>query len=673
MDNDGDAQGLSYVGLAVRRALKFRHWVQQGECWNITCGRVVGEVAQTPPRKYWGCEEILPETSHSDGLPKRMCDVIKKAHIWVDIASLGPPDGKFRDMMNDAVRALAAKANESGRKITVRMLFGNIIGMPVDCWGVVDRLLQGVPPGSNIELWVGAWRKGLSWNHAKFIAVDGKHLFQGGHNLWDAHYLQTDPVRDVSMEADGLIARDAHKFANAMWQFIIAQDRRRCLMKLLPGWMLWFADARIEIARWPRSAEHHPPMYVPMIAVFAKGAANEEEKDGQNQRASLGRTFARRGALLETGSNAEPGVPMISCGRYGGLHHFSFTANPSDSAIAAMIGSAKTVIRMSLQDLGPFCLPLPGGMLQAIPGGIWPEEYLRELGLAIYDRGVDIDLVLSNPNAVPGNLNPLVANYGNGWLCTDVASEVIKAIKQHRPDASHDRLRQVMRDNLRVTYVRSKKQCDVWPDSGRAMGNHAKFFIVDDICYYLGSQNLYIANLAEWGVIVDDEAATRRVLHEYWKPMWEQSYTGEDCDVDLVMDGLHINRSGEEQKSATTEKLALMLRVQRRSFSVAEGMVCFDSREIERTYNVDEQTTTTSFNGEGLPAMQQHISTEGSVRWTWGLHLWRRVRAWRPEKPRSPVDVVCSASPSLATGLEATVSIEMEGRSSSSSVFGMAP
>ena len=36
------------------------------------------------------------------------------------------------------------------------------------------------------------------------------------------------------------------------------------------------------------------------------------------------------------------------------------------------------------------------------------------------------------------------------------------------------------------------------------MGAHTKFWMVDDAAFYLGSQNLYPNNLAEWGMIIDD-------------------------------------------------------------------------------------------------------------------------------------------------------------------------
>jgi hypothetical protein len=70
----------------------------------------------------------------------------------------------------------------------------------------------------------------------------------------------------------------------------------------------------------------------------------------------------------------------------------------------------------------------------------------------------------------------------------------------------------------------------------------AKHFIVDDIACYIGSQNLYICDLAEWGVLIDDPAETESIKAQYWDPMWKVSYTRDDCDIGLVMDGLKIDR-----------------------------------------------------------------------------------------------------------------------------------
>jgi phosphatidylserine/phosphatidylglycerophosphate/cardiolipin synthase-like enzyme len=54
-----------------------------------------------------------------------------------------------------------------------------------------------------------------------------------------------------------------------------------------------------------------------------------------------------------------------------------------------------------------------------------------------------------------------------------------------------------------------------WAD-GSPLANHAKVVIVDDRAFYVGSQNLYEADLAEYGVIVEDQATTQQFIANYY-------------------------------------------------------------------------------------------------------------------------------------------------------------
>jgi hypothetical protein len=250
----------------------------------------------------------------------------------------------------------------------------------------------------------------------------------------------------------------------------------------------------------------------------------------------------------------EGSVPVISMGRYGTLIPFK---RPSDDAFLAMFDSAKTVIRMALQDLGPVCVP---GTKVTLPGCVWPKAYMSALGRGIWTKGVDVEIALSNPSSIPGGLTPMEANYGNGWSCVDVAAEIIKTIKVQFPDAQDELLRQKVAKNLRVCFIREQRG-NLWED-GMTMGMHAKHFIIDDISYYLGSQNLYICDLAEWGVVVDDAYSTKRIMEEYWNPMWEHSHIeGRDVDVQEVMDGLKIDRDAEALHGLDALNLAEKRRV----------------------------------------------------------------------------------------------------------------
>ena len=50
----------------------------------------------------------------------------------------------------------------------------NIVGMPVNCDKIRDQLTAKLSDDANIHLWVGAWRRGVSWNHAKIIVSSPK-------------------------------------------------------------------------------------------------------------------------------------------------------------------------------------------------------------------------------------------------------------------------------------------------------------------------------------------------------------------------------------------------------------------------------------------------------------------------------------------------------------------
>ena len=116
------------------------------------------------------------------------------------------------------------------------------------------------------RIWLGAWREGLTWNHAKIIAVDGKHLLTGGHNLWDAHYLKNDPVRDISTQLEGPVAVDGHKFLDEQWKYVMRMDQESQFFHLIPDMLSFVKGHRVGVSHWPpgRSTEY-PPLYGPVV------------------------------------------------------------------------------------------------------------------------------------------------------------------------------------------------------------------------------------------------------------------------------------------------------------------------------------------------------------------------------------------------------------------------
>jgi len=480
------ANRLSHVGRAVYAVLQTKHPSLQQSLWNVTESKMVGEsILQTPSDQY-------PAEGHSNWIAEKMCEIMSKTTRWCDVMTLAVPDGYFLDQFKKGLKNICEKNQGTiggeDAPIIVRLMYGNIIGLPINCNKLIKELTNDLPEGANIKIWVGAWRAGQSWNHAKIIAADGRYLLTGGHNQWSNIYLKEDAVHDVSLEMEGYVAHDAHLFANGQWKFIEHKQDTWAgqILENVPDFLPLISKNRVIVSEYP------------------EGVANEFAP------------YYNR-SLVPTYAAPSDSSPVISVGRYGALTRLD---RPSDDAITAMLDSSKNIIRMSIQDIGPVC-----GVGQIpLPGTGWPKQYLNALARAIWVRGVDVEIVLSDTDSRRG--------YTNGWSCSEVASEIIKRIETQFPNAEDSKIRQLVEENLRLCYKKHPK------------ANHAKYFIVDDLCSYTGSQNLYVCDLAEWGVIIDDSAVTAHMLQDYWKPMWDASYDESDCNVHEVMDGLKIDREG---------------------------------------------------------------------------------------------------------------------------------
>jgi phosphatidylserine/phosphatidylglycerophosphate/cardiolipin synthase-like enzyme len=515
-----DAQGeavtaasFSYAGQAVLATLHAKHGDLRGRTWDFSAdGRLdAGWVLQSPLAEYWGtpvadlpiaqpcdgaasCDPdfgLLTCTSQSDctrggtckvvastvtapGMePRSLCvghsdalyddiyEVIRDASSWVDITSLSPPDGRFEAAVRNAVTYLSKKATA---KIRVRLLYGDIIlgtlvGDGRGTGDVLKSIVRDVDPGSRLQVTVGEYRDGLaSWDHAKIVSADGATAIVGGHNMWTKHYLEKNPVHDISMKVHGSAAAHASHFANELWAFTCHRTG-----------FVGYAN----------------------VSDFPAGASGCSEPFAMKPPAGSGST------------------KIVSVGRLGAIGD-----EAADDAIVALVDAAKKQVRLSLQDIGP-----PGEL--GITVAPWPEAYLRALVAAV-GRGVDVELILSNKGAVPGGLLATSATYSNGYTAGDVVKKLASYGTAH-PElvpAGAD-VAALLCARLHAATLRPSSD-DAWPD-GASFANHAKLAIVDDRAFYMGSQNWYPANLAEFGYVVDDARATAELLSAYYTPAWQAS------------------------------------------------------------------------------------------------------------------------------------------------------
>jgi phosphatidylserine/phosphatidylglycerophosphate/cardiolipin synthase-like enzyme len=457
---------------ACTNALALPSCVSDSDCDGGTCGPIWPEPTDRRQRKRKVC------LGHSDVLAVRLHDLVVRAEHRVDIAMLQPPaDGRFLGALRDALQTLAL----SGRKVTVRIVIGQYPPGNVDVAGFLAKLVSPIEysPKDRLRVSVAAMRScvawedcdSYSWNHSKIVTVDGTDVLVGGHNMWSKDYLIDAPVHDLSMQLHGPAAASASRFADRLWDYICSNLDRS-----------------------------------PTISV------SNFTFDG-----SVPAQTCMTPPPLPKAHTAAGGLAVLSVGRLGAGITKEFT-NQSDLARDLMFGAAEHGIRMVQQDLG-FSL----GRADVL----YPESTLGRIVTFLLKKQGDVYVVLTNEGAT-GNSG---STYSNGVSLASLAQH-IRDLLQKRLDSIDPKERYAIRkgpdpvnallcERMHLAPLRFGPD-DKWP-GGQAIANHAKFWMVDDRTFYVGSDNAYPVNLQEFGYVIDDKKAAATLLDAYWKPLWQWS------------------------------------------------------------------------------------------------------------------------------------------------------
>ena len=213
----------------------------------------------------------------------------------------------------------------------------------------------------------------------------------------------------------------------------------------------------------------------------------------------------RRGRDLER-PETDGDVWTASLGRYGDIG-----PGVADAAITAALASAEESLKLSVQDIGPM-------QIGPVESNSWPTPLLDILAKGIAD-GIDVEILMTTPVTNGGGSD---GAYSNGWSKDDLVGRIEERLRLSDVWLDDgETVDDVLCDRLRVSSLRPYDDA-TWPD-GEEFANHAKSFIVDDRAFYIGSQNLYPAELAEFGYLIDDDEAAEALLDTYWDPLWATS------------------------------------------------------------------------------------------------------------------------------------------------------
>jgi phosphatidylserine/phosphatidylglycerophosphate/cardiolipin synthase-like enzyme len=483
--------------------------------------------------------------AQSDKMLDDVWQLVSAARHQVDVTTLFNPTGRFKAALRNSIQYAANQLVGTGGTLTVRVLVGEQKAPPkagVAIWGLQNWLPgeirklheqssdpralaaylgHGLSPAAaaRLKLYVGVYHPSVSvWNHSKIVAVDGTRALVGGHNLWDAFpYFDLTPVHDLSILVEGGAAKSAHKFADQLWATTCSSAEGE---EIAGAQTVWTWDAAKGIAATALSVASTDAVtgskyYACPTAATAPPALPPPNVPFNGTTTVYG--IGKLGTWLPNGASGS--------GR-----------NPADAALAAMIRGASHAVYLSQQNLsGPIRASeqLPSfigkGLLARATGaladylgaqGMWTVPVLEAIaGAAANDRSVRI--VIADAQA---------ANEYN----SSGAKAVLAAIMARWPGRPSTAVKTEaqLACNLEVAYLRSSDDAVPYPaawtgNGDRLPGNHVKMVIVDpgtgDAGYYVGSQNLYANELAEFGYMVFGQAATNALTTAYWDPAWQYS------------------------------------------------------------------------------------------------------------------------------------------------------
>lgn len=483
---------------------------------------------------------------HSYKLYDEMYSVMINAKKFLDITTLTPPTDRFLAALTNALTYISNKPED--QRPIVRILYSNwaanAAGFPdllLNASEFLKKILQNVDSKKKLTVYAGAINAGLekgitawalSWNHSKIVAADGQTAIVGGHNMWGEHYLGKNPVFDVSMKVQGESATHAQDYADKLWGYVLWRindslfDRVQRASGLLPlvhtAAYVYDADARKSAITESYKSIPGPE---PGTIIFVPNPQGQPDKD----------IYTRAKAAFSTQSGT---IPILSIGREAGMDlshvfpdrdsYLSEKGEPADQSMYQLFSMAENKIRMSLQSFSLHSALAPVEWYVVT----WDYTLFYEMAKAVR-RGVTIEVVLSNPNAIAGGLSKTEAPYDG---------EDVKNVNKRLRDVliREFYLKEVEAEALVaqkffVTNFRFS-QDEMYPDNKGVksipLPNHAKTFMVDDRLFYIGSQNQYRCNLAEFGYVVEDATVARSYIDNYWTKLWAQSKRTLDATYD---------------------------------------------------------------------------------------------------------------------------------------------
>lgn len=449
------------------------------------CGKLSKcTIAQFTERNTKLC--LLPEHL----ILNKLASSIVNANYYVDISQLTQgftsiTSEEFTETIKNSLTKLAMKSIKENAPIEVRLLEGSIVPLTLQkdngyttLYQYLKYITSKLHDGNQLIVSVASERScnplicrysidplfGFSWNHAKFLAVDGDYLITGGQQFNGPAYLGDNPVNDSMIELYGPIAQTATQYSNIMWDYVNKNKG------VISNYCWTYESGNISSKCITRFKLHNS------ISRF----------------------------------NFESNMVAVKTMFVAKLNHgvLPDDADQSETSRVYAFKHANKSIKISQQaifNLGVLYTKTILGPVNTLDGNV-----IDALGYAIYHNNVDVSIITSNRKGGQSGWSskvPLEFLYNS----------ILENILTQFPSAKRHHVEAMLAEHLHLSYI------DFNHSNNDAINNHNKFWMVDDHLFYFGSHNIYPSALQQYGVIMDSYELANQINLEFWIPMYSNS------------------------------------------------------------------------------------------------------------------------------------------------------
>ncbi|WP_141911800.1 phospholipase [Micromonospora sp. A202] len=521
---------------AIEAELKEVSPGMRGRIWERTDGNALGPLPEAPGPwllqvpNCWGSTTVPSAKPGVTALLDRIRTTIAQAQRTVDITSFGVPslpgspagafpDGKFAEVMGAGLGEAAVGAKKAGRRLTVRVLTGVLgIDWTADPWVFRNQLMQAIEAAGRaaglvdikgvVDINVAAMTtRGISsYNHTKFVLVDGEVVIHGGINWMTNYYIEdgtlgyrgfggTAPVTDADIVLSGPAAASAGRFLDELWTWAVATALTEEYENY--GGRVWLATKNDDVAGCiPNLYKGVAPKACGNLTVLAVGSLGYGIKERDEKATTYQPLLA--GDLEQAACT----YPLDNSNNETNTDRDFMTVNPDANALRVLIANAKRNVVLSQQDICGFNqFPLFHALF---------DVRLIDALILRMQADVKVRIVISNPGR---------PDYSN----TSHLDESYAVLYQRARlrTGGHDRAIALLANNLQLAPLRVSAE-PTWP-GGYKYRLHTKIVMVDDVAFYIGSRNVYPDTTQDHGFFIEDAAAAEHLKTAFLDLQWKWS------------------------------------------------------------------------------------------------------------------------------------------------------